>query len=305
MNPRDAFWERVNRRASGLTPPQARAFFAGVDALRERLSGAQLEALIAVGDVDGVIRLALSDENLNAAFAKYRARMQVTTRDAVGYFGRDLGIGFDLLNPVMVDAIRGLDTRMMQTLKADIREVARATIQRGLERGVGPRTTARELRAVVGLAPNQETAVDNFRRALQGDASAGSPLDRALRDRRFDRVVRRGNLTPEQIDRMTDAYRRRMLAFNAETNARTATLDAMKLGQDLAWREARDAGLIPDGALRKQWKGVLDVREREEHVEMEGETVPFDQPYSNGEMIPGESTFNCRCLSIVYVERAA
>jgi hypothetical protein len=29
---------------------------------------------------------------------------------------------------------------------------------------------------------------------------------------------------------MTDAYRRRMVAFNAETNARTASLDSMKAG---------------------------------------------------------------------------
>jgi hypothetical protein len=31
--------------------------------------------------------------------------------------------------------------------------------------------------------------------------------------------------------------------------------------------------------------------------------VPFDDTYSNGEMVPGESTYNCRCVSIVFVAR--
>jgi len=46
----------------------------------------------------------------------------------------------------------------------------------------------------------------------------------------------------------------------------------------------------------KTWSGVLDDRERDEHVAMEGETVPIDEPYSNGLMYPSEP--NCRCTSL-------
>jgi len=33
--------------------------------------------------------------------------------------------------------------------------------------------------------------------------------------------------------------------------------------------------------------------------------VPFGSTYSNGEDVPGESTYGCRCVSRVFVARAA
>ncbi len=44
---------------------------------------------------------------------------------------------------------------------------------------------------------------------------------------------------------------------------------------------------------------------RDEHVPMNGETVPYDQPYSNGQMIPGEGDYNCGCLSRYHLQRVA
>lgn len=306
----DAFWLRVQRRAGLMTPEMARAYLAGVTALKARLTGREVEALIATGSFVQVNALLFSDANINAAFTKFRASMQIVTRDAVAYFGKDIpgvarstvGVAFNVLNPEVISAVKKMDTEMMRTLKTDIRETVRTAIQQGLEAGAGPRSTARGLREVLGLAPNQLEAVSNFEASLRGVDGKGSPLTRALRDKRFDATVKRGNLTEAQITKMTDAYRRRMIAFNAETNARTATLDALKLGQELSWRDAIDKGFVPDN-LMKQWKGVMDDREREEHIAMEGETVAFDQPYSNGEMVPGESTYNCRCLSIIFAGR--
>lgn len=43
----------------------------------------------------------------------------------------------------------------------------------------------------------------------------------------------------------------------------------------------------------KTWSGVLDDRERDEHVELEGETVAVDEVFSNGLDFPSEP--NCRC----------
>ena len=234
------------------------------------------------------------------------------TRDAAAYFGKTIpgvpaktvGVAFDYLNPRVVDAVRQLDSTMMQTLATDTRQTVRDIIQKGLESGAGPRQTARALRDVLALSPKQLAAVDNYRDALvAGDK--GKALGYELRDKRFDGITKRGVLTPAQVDKMEAAYRARMVAFNAETNARTATLDAFKLGQELSWQDAKDKGLLGErDVLVKQWKGVMDAREREEHIAMEGETVLMDERYSNGEMIPGESTYNCRCLSIVYARVA-
>lgn len=49
----------------------------------------------------------------------------------------------------------------------------------------------------------------------------------------------------------------------------------------------------------KTWSGVLDDKERDEHVAMEGETVSVDEVFSNGLPYPSEP--NCRC-SLLYDE---
>ncbi len=109
------------------------------------------------------------------------------------------------------------------------------------------------------------------------------------------------SLTEAQIQTRIAAYRRKAVAVNASAISRTATLEAFKTGQALAWRNADDAGIVPPGRLQKTWKGIMDDRERESHIAMEGETVPFDQPYSNGQDYPGQGEFNCRCLSLFRV----
>lgn len=308
----DLFWRRVHARASALVPESTRDFLRAFDVLRANLTGRQIEEWIATGAVDRVIAYALTDADFATAFSGYRARIQLVTRDAAAYFGKDIpgvpaktvGVAFDYLNPRVVDAVRQLDSKMMQTLATDTRQTVRDIIQKGLESGAGPRQTARALRDVLALSPKQLAAVENYRDALvAGDK--GKALGYELRDKRFDGITKRGALTPAQVDKMQAAYRVRMVAFNAETNARTATLDAFKLGQELSWKDAKDKGLLGErDVLVKQWKGVMDAREREEHIAMEGETVPMDERYSNGEMIPGESTYNCRCLSIVYARMA-
>jgi starvation-inducible outer membrane lipoprotein len=80
-------------------------------------------------------------------------------------------------------------------------------------------------------------------------------------------------------------------------------LDALKKGQQLAQEEAVRNGILDPSRLRKKWIGVMDERERESHRQMEGESVPYNFPYSNGQMIPGESEYNCRCLSRFYESR--
>lgn len=49
----------------------------------------------------------------------------------------------------------------------------------------------------------------------------------------------------------------------------------------------------------KTWSGLLDEKERDEHVELEGETVAIDEEFSNGLQYPSEP--NCRC-SLLYAE---
>ncbi len=309
-----AFWLRVQRRIAAYEPKVASALLRAFGILRDTLSARELERLVSSGDVDGAIKAALSDAILDQAFAPFRAEIRSVTEKGFAYFTRDLPRGgtvggapavlFDYLSPKVIEAVRGIDTKVMTTLRADVREVVRAHIENGLRDGVNPRVIARDLRPIIGLAPNQAEAVRNFEASLRnGDFAKARGYK--LRDKRFDGTLRKAEpLTAQQIDTMTEAYRRKFIAWNAETNARTATLDSFKASQRLAWDAGKANGLFEGLTLFKRWSGVLDDREREEHVAMEGETVPLDSPYSNGEMIPGESTFNCRCLSVVFAKVA-
>jgi hypothetical protein len=185
----------------------------------------------------------------------------------------------------VIDAVRALDTKVMRTLKDDVREPSAPSSRTGLRDGeVAETAIAASVRDVIGLAPNRRR-----RSQLPDDARGGRPrrAARALRDKRFDATLDRllggDGLSPAQVDRMVDAYRRKMLAFNAETNARTAALDSMKLGQKLSIDEAVRMQVYDASRLIKRWIGVMDDRERPEHVAMEKEEVPYEDPYSNGE----------------------
>jgi SPP1 gp7 family putative phage head morphogenesis protein len=48
----------------------------------------------------------------------------------------------------------------------------------------------------------------------------------------------------------------------------------------------------------KTWFGVMDDRERDEHVALEGETVGIDENFSNGLQYPSEP--NCRCAAVTH-----
>ncbi len=64
----------------------------------------------------------------------------------------------------------------------------------------------------------------------------------------------------------------------------------------------KEYGKTSGRVFTKTWSGVLDDRERDEHVDLEGETVAIDDVFSNGEDYPGEP--NCRCTVIFNEEEA-
>ena len=296
------FWSRVTNRARGQQPEIARALLKALERLRLSYSEAEIARLIQSGEAYRIVEVAFNDAKLQQAYAPVRDKIRYGVQEGFTFTARDLPkqktiqVAFDILTPQVREAIQQLETKVITTLKESIRETVRQHVAAGIEAGKAPKAIAKGLRDVIGLAPNQEQAVRNFEAALRsGDAAKA--LGYQLRDRRFDKSLKSGTFTDEKIDRMVTAYRKRMVAWNAETNARTAQLDSMKLGQKLAIDDAVKLGVYDPKRLVKTWVGVMDERERPEHVAMEAETVLYQMPYSNGEDIPGESTFNCRCLS--------
>jgi uncharacterized protein with gpF-like domain len=56
------------------------------------------------------------------------------------------------------------------------------------------------------------------------------------------------------------------------------------------------------GVKAKEWVAILDDRTRENHREVNGETIPIEENYSNGLRFPGDPrgpahlVINCRCV---------
>lgn len=280
MSPRDqALWLRFHRRASQLSPDLARALLDAFDIIREELTPEEIDRLIQ-GD----------DALLDRAFIRARSRLQqavekgfdaaVPQLPKAGKVGGNIGVAFDTLNPKVIDAIRALDSRVIRTLKDEVKETVRAYVENGIRDGKSPRTIAKDLRPVIGLSSKQAESAEKFAQKLR---DAGK--------------------SEVQVEKSLATYQRKAIALNANTNARTATVDAMKLGQKLTWQDAIDRGIVAPGTLYKTWRTVQDDRVRPTHRAMNGETVPFENYYSNGEDVPGEADFNCRCISVMTVRK--
>lgn len=310
---------RAHRRIAGLAPDVAAAILRAFQQLRDSMSEAEIARLIAEGLIESVVQQIVARTILDAAFLPVRERLRITTRRGFefatqtlpggGKIGGTVTVAFDTLSPDVVTALRTLNTRVLATLTEQTREVVRSAIERGLQQGQSARTIAKGLREVIGLGPTQWQEVQNFRAALEGK-DGRNPFTYESRDRRYDAMLKKlradgKSLSPAQIDKMVAAYQKKRIAINANTVARTATVDAFKAGQRLSWQQAIDAGLVDRDRLKHQWIGVNDDRERPAHVKMNNEVQPFDVPYSNGQMVPGESEYNCRCLDRFFIARAA
>jgi hypothetical protein len=300
--------DRLKRAVSLATPDLAAAILRAVARLQQTPVAAIERALLA-GGAEEVIAVLFSEAQVNAALADARRELiAVVDRSGRSALANALPSGavsgiFDILAPQVLTSVQNMATRALGQFPRDVADLIRQEATRGIVAGENPRTTARRIRDFVGLAPNQADAVANFRGALEvGDV--GKALGYKLRDRRFDSVIKRmgDTLSADQIDRMTDAYQRRFVAFHAETIARTTALDANKLGQELAFEQAAESGVLDTDRLVKRWVTTLDGRERETHAEMDGVEVPYDEPWivpdAGPQMYPGEGEYNCRCAQV-------
>ncbi len=317
------FFERARRRVAGMEPEIQRVILRALQTIRDSLNDAELARVIASGNLDGLFAEALSDAALDRAMLPVRDRIRRNLQQGFKFVTADLpkggkvdgvlAVAFDHLSPNVIAAIRTLETAVVTSLKQDIRDVVLAHVENGLRDGRAPASVAREIRGIIGLTPSGETAARNFRAALEsGDVAKA--LGYQLRDKRFDGTIRRllgpdgTGLTAEKIDTMVSAYQRRFLANNAETVAKTATFDSYKLGQKLAWQDAQDNGVIPNGyVVMRQWVHFdAQPDPRPEHIAMgKLPPVPADEPYTNGDAYAGESDpWNCKCIDRFFLAKA-
>ena len=220
---------------------------------------------------------------------------------------------FDAGNASVAERVRQNRLRLIREISESQEQVIRNAVADSLARGDNPRDAARAFRDSIGLTQRQERAVQNFRRALQ--ESPGQALSRQLRDRRFDSTLRgaaqQGNeLTQEQVERMTERYRAKMLKHRSEVIARTESLRALSEGKEAAREQLIESGQIRADQVRRRWVHAADERVRADHRSIPvmnpngvGPDEPFQTPlgplrYPRDPNGTGANTIQCRCAEV-------
>lgn len=315
------FWLQLARFATNLHPALVAGYLAALDEVRKRFPTREVEHLIRIGDATGVAALIMATPTMQHAFLNFRTAIRTAISTAAEYFTRDvpptrvdgnlLRVQFDALDPRTVQAVRSFEKAVLEESGATIKDAIVQAVERGLAEGTGPAAIARGIRDIIGLTPTQEVWVRNLRDELvRGDLAA---LERRLLDKRFVSTIRRAfegdGLTAEQIERIVASYRKRMIAYHADTAARTVAINSMKLGQVQIWQQSIEQGVVAAEDVESTWKTKLDGRERPTHHEMNGTTIQFGArwyvPGVGYVSYPGEKEFNCRCAQVIRVKRKA
>ncbi len=267
--------------------------------LAELITAGRFEEALAAASRAGAIRLADEAAAVFTLAGQEGARFLTDALEVV--------VGFDQVNGRAVAVMQRDRLHLINEFTAEQRRATREALVDGIRRGLNPVDQARNFRASIGLTARQQSAVANFRRLLQ--ESSSEALTRELRDRRFDRTVRRAirsgePLSGTQVDRMVGRYSERFLAFRARVIGRTEALRAVHSGTDEAYRQAIDEGMIQADQLERQWVTANDERVRGSHMRLNGlirgidETFPGEAGvlrFPGDPLAPPAETVQCRC----------
>jgi hypothetical protein len=205
-------------------------------------------------------------------------------------------------SPELIAAVRRWEDGAFSRVRADVRDGLREVIATELQRGIGPRQVAVSLKQGVGggLTAYDAKIVQSFRQALE-DGRTGDAMRRALRDRRRKITA---DLTPAQIDKAVDAYRRKLIAFRAETFARTAAMQAANEANAVGWYEAIRQGAVPASEVRRYWIVARDERLCEvcsPIPDQNRDGVPLGESFitPNGPTLLPPIHPNCRCTTFI------
>lgn len=118
--------------------------------------------------------------------------------------------------------------------------------------------------------------------------------------KKVNNIVQQGIIQGESVEQITQRLCRDLSSMNDNKMrmfARTAITCGQNAGRHLQMEEAAKLDIEQE----KRWTATLDGHTRDSHRAMDGETVPWNKPYSNKLMFPGdpngapEEVYNCRC----------
>lgn len=277
--------------------------------VRRSESLANLEYIIETQGISGLLPIldTLPDELSaqlrpvieNAIAESGRVVVQVLPKTAV-----TAPVVFSLVNPRVGAYINNYVGQMIREVSDETVKAVQIAVNQGVITGRNPRQIARDFRSSIGLTSRQEQTVQRLRAALEkGEAGYVNSLTTVTDSAK--NAVSAGKLSESQIDKIVEQTRLRYVKQRTETIARTESLRATSVGQDLAIREGQVTGAISNELL-KRWLYRHDTRTRDAHISA-GETngwIPMNRPFSTPLgplMFPRDpngsasNTINCRC----------
>ncbi len=283
------------------------------DFLRDQNSLNDIEARLIAGDYHAAIGK-IEDAAAKLAAEIHRSyvtagRTEAEWLDSLPKMSDKL-VRFDEVNDRAVRRARENEYKLVQGYAVEQREKTRAVLTEGLARGANPREMARDLRDGLGLTPDQDQHVRNYRRSLeQGDwnKALGYELSVGRTDRTVSRLQRDGGgLSAKQIDDAVDRYRTNKINHRAEVIARTEALRSANEGSADLFRQAIERGDIDADQMITTWHagpGTADARAM--HQAMDGKSVKVGQMFilPDGTQMPHpgvgpvEHVANCRCTA--------
>ena len=223
-----------------------------------------------------------------------------------------VALSFNPGNPRAAAIAQTQAGRLIKEVSDSSRAVINQTLVDAQNGGFGTRKTAQEIKQNIGLTEKQLASVKRYENLLREGSSEA--LNRELRDKRFDRTVANANkkpLTEAQIQTMTDRYRAKMIAYRAETIARTESSESVNQGRAEAMRQNLEATGLTEDAVTKTWVATKDKRTRRSHKHggLDGKTVlgldtPFISPLTGARLknpgdrslgAPASELVQCRC----------
>lgn len=299
--------ERLRKLVEAQTHQFASGFSLLVRDIKSSLDLETIADLLETGRFEEALTEAL--RRAPALGGLYTDAFIAAAKDTAEFLNRNLEflvVSFDQTNPFAMQVARENQLRLVREFTQSQVRATREAILEGIRTGANPIQQARNFKDSIGLTEHQVKAVNNYKRLLsEGDKAV---FDRALRDKRFDSVIRRAieegkPLTRTQINRMVDRYRERFIDFRARTIARTEALGSVHSGNLAMYEQAIAAGLDPN-SLSEEWETALDERVRGSHSSMHGQIVNFGERFVSGRgnttLHPGgfgipEEDIQCRC----------
>lgn len=325
----------IERLTQTWEPKLREAFLDVIRGIRDQTRLDRLVELIRAGDVDGVLlELGLEAARFRAfesvIFAAFETGgMDITVRiDRYRRANRTRPL-FDVRKPSADAWITDHATSLIRDITEDQRRLVRQALE-PLSSGLDPimtgetpqkiaidlvgrvnRTTGRREGGLIGLSSGHAEWVRNYEAELRGERPIGGALERALRDRRFDKTIMRametGQPVPEKTIRAAVSnYRNRALRHRAENIAANEAQTVLNRSQLEAWDQAVERGVITYDRVRRFWVDREDSHVRPWHAEIKhmnpkgvGLREPFKTPRGPA-MNPGwDFEPGCRCRVLV------